>query len=306
MRIMAKTKPNTVTTEKPQLEAVAAKEAPPVETPTASLQSKLDHAAEAFESLQPDLGAIEAALLAPLKGDLQRAAIAALGVASWAQGAEAHRRFTDASKCEALHFKMSSITRLERASLAAWYVRHHALLSSSTTSDAKLSEDLDKRSLEVRDRMFKCGEYNLDDIPEAVKIIDAVRPGTGYLDRANDLFALANLYAKYTARLSEDRRRYRSDDEQKARALYVEILQALGLVAGVEGVDWIEMGARVWYVLREVYSEVEAVGRCLYRNENPDRLFPNLVAASRDARAPSKADAQTPVTPPADPSKPTG
>ncbi|MFO0653015.1 MAG: hypothetical protein U0326_42750 [Polyangiales bacterium] len=203
-------------------------------------------------------------------------------------------------------FKLSSIALLERAALAAWYVRHHALLSSGTTSEAKIPADLDERSLEVRNRMFKCAEYNLDDIPEMVKVLNLVRPGTGYLDRANDLYALANVYRLNRERLSEDKRNWRADDEKKARALYVEILGALGLVPGAEGVDWIEMGARVWYVLRNVYGEVEAVGRCLYRNENPDRLFPNLVAVSRDARSPSKPEPKTPVTPPADPSKPTG
>ena len=207
---------------------------------------------------------------------------------------------------DALKFKLSSIALLERASLAAWYVRHHALLSSGTTSEAKISADLDARSLEVRNRMFKCAEYNLDDIPEAVKVINVVRPGSGYLDRANDLYALANLYATYRTHLSDDKRNWRVDDEKKARALYVEILGELGLVAGAEGVDWVEMGARVWYVLRNVYAEVEAVGRCLYRDENPDRLFPNLVAVSRDARSPSKSEPKAPVTPPADPSKPTG
>lgn len=278
--------------------AVERPAAPAVEANAQPLAPSLDHAAEAFHALQPTLAGIDAALLAPLKGDLQRAAIAALGVATWAQRADVRARFTEASTCAALRFEVSSIALLERAALACWHVRHRAMLASATSSEAKLSADLDRRSLEVRDRMFKCAEYNLDDLDEAVKVIDAVRPGNGYLDRANDLYALANLYATHRARLATDRRNWRDDDEAKARALYVEILAALGLVPGVEGTDWIEAGARAWHVLRETYAEVEAVGRCLYRRENPDALFPNLVTSSR---APAK-----PAAAPADPTKPTG
>lgn len=289
---------------------------PPAHTPTAAVERpvapavtananplapRLDQAAEAYRALQPTLAAVDAALLSPLKGDLQRAAIAALGVATWAHSTEVHARFTEASACAALRFEVSSLARLERAALACWHVRHRAMLASATGTEAKVPPDLDRRSLEVRDRMFKCAEYNLDDLPEAVKVIEAVRPGTGYLDRANDLYALANLYAAHRDRLAVDRRNWRDDDEATARALYTEILAALGLVPGVEGTDWIEAGARAWHVLRETYAEVEAVGRCLYRRENPDALFPNLVSASRDARSPAK-----PAGAPADPTKPTG
>jgi len=262
---------------------------PPSPSKSAVLQSHLDHADAAFQSLQPTLLAIDSAVLSPLKGDLQRAAIAALGVALWAQTDEPRARFADAAACKSLRFDLASIKRLESAALAAWYIRHHALLSAGTSSEAKLPADLDARSAEVRNRMFKCAEYNLDHDAEAVRVIDHVRPGTGYLDRANDLYALANLYRQHARVLADDRRHWRADDEKAARGLYAEILQGLGLVPGTDGVDWIEMGARAWHLLRSTYAEVSIVGACLYRSEPADALFPNLVAVSRSPASPSAA-----------------
>ena len=120
------------------------------------------------------------------------------------------------------------------AALAAWYVRHHALLSAGA-SVARLPADLDARSLEVRNRMFRCAEYHLDHDADAMRVIDHVRPGTGYLDRANDLYALANLYRLHGRVLADDRRHWRADDEKAARALYAEILHTLGLTPGADG-----------------------------------------------------------------------
>lgn len=272
---------------------------PSSQSRSAALQSRLDHADAAFQSLQPTLLDIDAAALSPLKGDLQRAAIAALGVALWAQTDDAHARFVDAASCRSLRFDIASIKRLESAALAAWYIRHHALLSAGTSSEAKLPADLDARSAGVRNRMFKCAEYNLDHDAEAVRVLDHVRPGTGYLDRANDLYALANLYRQHASVLADDRRHWRADDEKAARGLYTEILHGLGLVPGTDGVDWIEMGARAWHLLRSTYAEVSTVGACLYRSEPADALFPNLVAVSRSPASPSAAAVEDPApTPP--------
>ena len=268
------------------------------------LQSRLDHADAAFQSLQPSLLAIDPALLSPLKGDLQRAAIAALGVALWAQTDEPRARFADAATCKSLRFDPASIKRLESAALAAWYIRHHALLSAGTSSEAKLPADLDARSAEVRNRMFKCAEYNLDHDADAVRVIDHVRPGAGYLDRANDLYALANLYRQHGRVLADDRRHWRADDEKAARGLYAEILHGLGLVPGTDGIDWIEMGARAWHLLRTTYAEVATVGACLYRHEPADALFPNLVAVSRAPASPSAAAEPTDSAEPAKPAAP--
>ena len=271
---------------------------PSSQSKSAALQSRLDHADEAFQSLRSAYLAIDPAALVPLKGDLQRAAIAALGVAIWAQSDEPSARFADAATCKSLRFDPASIKRLESAALAAWYVRHHALLSAGA-SEARLPADLDARSLEVRNRMFRCAEYHLDHDADAMRVIDHVRPGTGYLDRANDLYALANLYRLHGRALADDRRHWRADDEKAARSLYAEILHALGLVPGADGVDWIEMGARAWHLLRATYAEVTAVGACLYRNEPSEALFPNLVAVSRSPASPASTAA--PPAPPAPP-----
>ena len=146
---------------------------------TTALQSRLDRADAAFVALRPALLALDPGLLSPLKGDLQRAAVAALGVALWAQTGEPAARFSDAAACASLRFDDGAVQRLESAALAAWYVRHHAVLSAATTSEAKLPADLDARSFEVRNRMFKCAEYNLDEDEDALRIVDHVRPGAG-------------------------------------------------------------------------------------------------------------------------------
>ena len=191
-------------------------------------------------------------------------------------------RFVEASRCEALHFSVGDLAKLEQASRAAWYVRHRALLAAGTSSEAKTPPELDRESKELRDRMFKCAEYMLEDDVDAMKVIDEVRPGSGYLDRANDLYALAELYAKHRDTLARDGRNWRKGDAAKARRLHGALLEALGLSPLTHGVDWVSMCTRAWHLLRVTYDEVESVGRCLFRHEDPDRLFPNLVAAARE------------------------
>ena len=258
---------------------------------------KLGDAEAAFTAMKPHLLEIDPEVVVPLKGDGQLAAIAALGVAMMIEQPDVKPRFeavVSIGELDRTHFD-----RLLPASLALWYARHRQTLAAGVVSTAKLPAELDARSKTLRDRMFECGEYHLKDHPTERPVIDAIRPGVGYLDRSNDLMGLASVYGRNTGTLSKDPKHWRATDEAEARRTAVEILVHLGLTPAPGGDDWMDLAQRAWKLVSLCYEEVAPVGRMLFRHDDPEGLFPNLVASSRSARGPAKPDAAKP-----DPTKP--
>jgi|GEM_PF-732582 len=237
----------------------------------------------AFEALRAELAAIPREQLATVNVDVQVTAITALAVArAIAKDAALRARFHAIAK--AARFDVAKLDGLESTALAAWYARHQFLLASAVRSNAQLPAALASTAAEVKARMLRVVEYHLGDHPVAGPVAGAIRPGTGYLDLANDLVALGRLYADYRALLAHDEKGYAAGDEALAARLGGEIIVLLGGAPTPEQETWAEHQARAWTKLQADYAEVAAVGRFLKRGDDDVATsFPSLIAASRTA-----------------------
>jgi hypothetical protein len=149
----------------------------------------------------------------------------------------------------------------------------------------------------LRARMLKVAGYFLDDDPEHAPEVAAIRAGTGYKDVANDLYALASLYAKYKALFAHDRRHCRAGDAREAKRLADSIIASLG-GSGSDHTQGVEQQSRAYTSLERVCGEVGRGGSFLHWSEGPGSKFPSLVSAAR--ATPSAKPKPAPGDPAAD------
>lgn len=259
------------------------------------------HTAEAaFQRLKPELDAMPLAGLDSPRLDLQAAAVQAIRVAEMLSAPELRQRITAIAATGALDVAL--LDGLETVAWATWFARHKVLLSSATHSGAALPASLVARAYEIRARMLKTLEYHLDDDPEATAQLAHLRSGSGHLDLANDLSGAADMYRRYRARIQDDKRNYRCEDEQEASAIAEQIVRQLGATATDEQTLWRGYQARAAKLLFRHYDEAIRVGRFLFYYDDPEGRFPNLYTATRAASASPRAEKKpeaTPAEPPA-------
>jgi hypothetical protein len=147
--------------------------------------------------------------------------------------------------------------------------------------------------------MLKVLEYHLDMDAHAVSLLTSIRAGSGHMDLANDLVALADMYQTYEHAISADKKAYRAGDVKLARKLAGDILSALGGPGTAESLRWRNYQARAFTLLEKHHQEAIRVGRFLFWYEGGEELFPTLFSAVR-ARPAKRRTAQAgtePATP---------
>ena len=260
-------------------------EALPIEAPSKHEPEPTHYTAageKAFATLEPKLLGLSDDRLDLVNIDVQIAATTALSVAQ-VIAADKILRARFEALAAAREFELHRLDGLATSALAAWFARHMYLLASATHSDAQLPSALVKLATELKARMMRVVEYHLGDHKDAGPIIAAIRPGTGHMDLANDLAALARLYRQYTHLLAEDKKRYQAADQALAEETAEKILTLRGGNAS-EQRKWADRQARAWTWLNADYAEVCAAGRYLKRYDSDvESAFPSLVAASRGA-----------------------
>ena len=264
--------------------AMKTKAARPASASTSDLKpAPLDHAAAgetAFAAIEARLLALPSDRLDPVVVDVQIAAITALAIAH-AIAADAPLRARFEALAQAKEFDLARLDGLATTALATWFARHRYLLASATHSEAHLPASIVATATTLKGRMMRVVEYHLGDHPVAGALVAAIRAGTGYMDLANDLVALARLYTAYTALLAHDKKDYRAADQGLAAQTGDQILTLLGGSAP-EQRKWADQQARAWTLLNRDYAEVAAAGRYLKRADGDvESAFPSLVAASR-------------------------
>jgi hypothetical protein len=190
------------------------------------------------------------------------------------------------------HFDMQHVDRLESAAMATWYAELCLRTASTMVSSAKLPETVVTEATALKQRMFRVAEYNLDHIPEVVAELDAIRPGTGHIDLANDLMRLAVIFQAHADRLSQDSQRYQAGDAESARRYAHSIYQVLGDGRQSNARYWGDYLSRAWTLLVTTYDEVSAAGRWLYRHDNGEARFPSLYAIGRQRRSRQPGDGE--------------
>ena len=257
--------------------------------------SNTDHVAageKAFAAIEARLLALPSDRISAVTVDVQVAAIIVLGVANAIAADTALRaRFEALAKVK--EFDLAKLDGLATVAHAAWFARHMYLLTNATSTEAQLPGSLVATATGLKTRMMRVVDYHLGDHPVAGPLVTAIRAGTGYMDLANDLVALARLYKAYAHLLEHDRKDYQSMDQGLAAQTGDQILTLLG-GSTPEQRKWVNLQARAWTLLSGDYAEVFAAGRYLKRGDGyVENAFPSLIAAARAASAKPAAAEQS-------------
>ena len=249
-----------------------------------STTDRIAEGEKAFAAIEARLLALPSDRLNAVTVDVQVAAIIALSVANAVAADKALRaRFEALAKVN--EFDLARLDGLATVALGAWFARHMYLLAGATHTEAQLPASLVATATALKTRMMRVVEYHLGDHPVAGPLVTAIRTGTGYMDLANDLVALARLYKAYAHLLEHDKKDYQAVDQGLAAQTGDQILTLLG-GSTPEQRKWVNLQARAWTLLNGDYAEVHAAGRYLKRADGyAESVFPSLIAAARAAGA---------------------
>ena len=255
----------------------------------------------AFEQLLAELEQLDERGLQSVRVELQLAAAIAHSVAM-RDKADA-RRNKLALVAQGSVFNLSVLDHLPLIALAAWHVRRKQLEAADAASVARVAENTLRESQLTRKRMLQVLTHYFEEHPVYGKRISAIRAGTGYLDLANDLLSVAELYelSEVKAIVAQDPMHYRADDPAHARQLAQELFQSLGLTAEGEAARWTDLAQRAWTLLQQNYGALCAAGQLVFRNEEDvDASYPSLVSAVRApaTRATSQPNPPLPIPQP--------
>lgn len=262
--------------------------------PNPEPESLSPHSAQAaFDSVKAQLDALPHSAVRQPNFNLQDGALIAFGVHGLL--ARPDKRAVVEALAKAGTVTLELVTNLGTVARAAWFVRHKLQLAEAVHTDASLPAKLVADATDLRKRMLKVLDYHLDTDARAVSLLSSIRAGSGYMDLANDLFALADMYRDHDAQISIDKKSYRPGDMSLARKLADDILHALGGPDTPEARRWRNYQARAFTLLEKHYEESIRVGRFLLWYEGGEELFPSLFAAVRSR--PAKRPAAEPAAP---------
>jgi hypothetical protein len=195
-------------------------------------------------------------------------------------------------------FEVAHLDALTLTAWGLWHARTEYRRADAVASDALLPTALVAEATAVRDRMWKCADYNVGDLPAARKELDSIAEvdGSRYLDLAMDLARLALVYehALWAAQIALDRKRYQPEDIARARTLSGTIVHQLQGASDPVG-HWTRQIACGWSALQTHYAEVAHAGRFLERHDDTWGTYPELFAIRRATS--SSGSAKTPDGP---------
>lgn len=253
----------------------------------------------AFEQLQPELMKLDASVVMPVRVELQMSAAVAYSVAIRDSATERRNKLALVAQ-EGL-FNMATLDRLPLVALAAWHVRRKQKEAMDAASTARVPEATLKQAQQTRSNMLHVLTYYYESHAEYGKRIEAIRAGSGYLDLANDLVALAEFYEvpEVQALISRDPVCYQAGDPQLARGLAQTLFRGIGLTGESEVARLTDLAQRAWTLLSQYYDALSAAGRLVFRKgEDVEVTYPSLVSAVRAPAAKTAAPQPTPAPSP--------
>lgn len=176
---------------------------------------------------------------------------------------------------------IASVDDLKDVTFLLMFAHREATEAGAFKSTAKISEALDRESYVLEAEMQRVAEHNLSDHPDYGPVLDQLRPGTSYLDRANDLLGYAKVYEAALEIISKDTK-YKPTHVADARRVAGEMLAALSAAMTPKAREWYDLLQRAWTLATKMYFEVQQAGRFLLRYDpRRDERFPSLYAAAR-------------------------
>jgi hypothetical protein len=182
-------------------------------------------------------------------------------------------------------FDLANLDHLRDLTLILVHAYHKAGAAEALKTNARVPAELDKESAEVEKRMQKVCEDFFPDDPAIV----ALRPGTGYVDRAYDLLGYADKYDEKPS-IVTGHVQYRATDKDAARKLAGRILAEVDQGRNPAQKRALDLLSRAWTTLKPVYFEVQQVGLAALRYDpvREDR-FPSLYVVGRKGQGRKKA-----------------
>jgi hypothetical protein len=232
------------------------------------------------ESYRPRLAAIDPERILTPRLDIDVAAGVLLSVhATLTQAPGLH------AQLEQLHaagvLDLAAVDSLKDVTFVLMFAHREATEAGAFKSSAKIPEALDVASAKLEGEMQSVTEHNFRGHDVYGPVLDQLRPGHSYLDRANDLLGYTKLYEAEPGVVSKDTK-YKATHVAEARKLAGEILAALSAAMTPKAREWYEFLERTWTLASKTYFEAQEVGRFLLRYDpRREERFPSLYAAAR-------------------------
>jgi hypothetical protein len=188
-------------------------------------------------------------------------------------------------------FDVGQIDRAVLHARALLYLAARRDSALAIETGALVSADVFAQGATLKREMVRVLEYHLDDEEARREVADIVS-GTGYVDLSQDLRRLADLYRRFEAQLSADKRRFRIADASRAATLADRISPQQG---GGESANWLRLCQAAWTQLEAAYRDVRETLTWLHRNDGGMPDLPGLIGAVRGRSTP--ADEEPPPAP---------
>jgi hypothetical protein len=246
--------------------------------------------AQAFlDTYRPRLNAISSDRLEVARVDIDAVGRALLSVAALVELPSLRALYENAAK--AGDFLIENLAHLKALSFIVQLAQRKIDGAGAFATTAKIPAELDQASAELEARMQKTAEHYFQEDAEIGPILRRLSPGTGFLDRANDLLGYAQIYESKKAIVSKDPVYYRATDVADAKRLAGQILAALSADMTPAAREWYDVLRRSWTMLRPVYREVQELGlRFLRLDPQRDERFPSLFVMGRSGQGRKKAN----------------
>ena len=227
-------------------------------------------AASALDALRPEL--------AKQPGKSMRVAIlqaVGRGLQAHAKAREDTPLFGDTFR----DFGPVEIDHVRNGALALWWadVQYRRLMSKEAGVPAPPA-DLVDRCRELRVELLAAAEYVFRAEEKTMKLVTTIRRGKSHRDLADDLLALADLFAANWKSVE-----HRSDivvaDLNLAKEQGALLMNAVAIVNPKELKDWEILRRQAWAYFHEGYEELRAAARFVYRKDDAKlEYFPSLYA----------------------------
>lgn len=255
-----------------------------------------EKASAAFAKLEPALRKIPQGELVVASVDVADAVLVALGAHAHLVAAR------DAIRAELKSFDVAHIDTLVERALAAWWADRAAHLAEDET--AALG-DLLPRAETLRDELFAVAEAAAKRKRLPRSVVDEVRPGGGYVDRANDLVTLAGAFRERWDTL-KGRVDTTPEELDEAERLGTQILARLAArrnppprAPGEPTRS--EMRRRAFTYFHTAYEECRRGAACVWWYEDWEARVPSLWSLNVRSSRPAKPDEEPAPKPPIPP-----
>lgn len=234
-----------------------------------------------LEAAKADLMKLAAGDMVPVRLDLIRAVYTAAQVAQVA--ATERPLFEQTFKDFPLHL----IDHLEPYALATWAAesQYRRLEVEERAAERRPPAALLEECRTLREHLMAAGAYVFRDDDKVLEVLTDIRRGTGFLDLADDLKRIAELFTAHWPRV-EGRCEVTHADVQRAAKLADTLLETIASPLQRQLSTWADLRLRAWTRLSRAYTEIRDAAGYLHRKA-PDKLaaYPSLHAYPRKKAA---------------------